>query len=81
MYDLSNKMHTGNFPDNRTYSFVPHITIAQNLSDDEYSDVYGSISMKDIQLDDTIDRFNLVYQLENGIWTVYETFVFGKEYV
>ncbi|RYG72130.1 hypothetical protein EU245_11620 [Lentibacillus lipolyticus] len=81
LYDLSDKMHTDKFPGSRTYSFVPHITIAQKLSDDEYSDIYGSISMKDIQLEDTIDRFNLVYQLENGIWTVYETFVFGKEYV
>ncbi|TMN23145.1 YjcG family protein [Lentibacillus cibarius] len=81
LFDLSERMHTGKFPGERTYSFVPHITIAQKLSDDEYSDIYGSISMQDVQLEDKIDRFNLVYQLDNGIWTVYETFVFGKEYV
>ncbi|GAA0593377.1 YjcG family protein [Virgibacillus siamensis] len=79
LVDLFNKMQTGKFPENMEYNFVPHITIAQKLSHDEYSDVYGSLNMKDIQLEDTIDRFHLLYQLENGTWTVYESFVFGKE--
>ncbi|GAB4073975.1 YjcG family protein [Barrientosiimonas marina] len=81
LYDLAEKMQSGKFPDNRTYSFVPHITMAQDLSQDEYSDVYGSLSMKDIQLTDKIDRFHLVYQLDNGIWNVHESFIFGKEFV
>ncbi|TFJ93631.1 YjcG family protein [Lentibacillus salicampi] len=79
--DLAEKMQTGKFPENQTYSFVPHITIAQKLSEDEHSDVYGSLRMKDIQLEDPIDRFHIVYQLDNKIWTVYESFVFGKEFV
>lgn len=81
LYDMAEKMQTGKFPENQKYSYVPHITIAQKLSEDEYSDIYGSLRMKDIHLKDTIDRFHLVYQLDNGIWTVYESFVFGKEYV
>lgn len=81
MIDLHELMHQGNFPKNIEYNFVPHITIAQKLSHDEYSDVYGSMSMKNIQLEDTADRFQLVYQLDNGTWTVYESFVFGKEFV
>ncbi|WP_164669443.1 YjcG family protein [Virgibacillus doumboii] len=81
LIDLHEKMHKGNFPKNMEYNFVPHITIAQKLSHDEYSDIYGSMSMKDIQLEDKADRFQLVYQLDNGTWTVYESFVFGKEYV
>ncbi|GGK04942.1 putative phosphoesterase [Lentibacillus kapialis] len=79
--DLADTMQKGKFPENQTYSFVPHITIAQNLSEDEHSDVYGSLRMKDIQLEDTVDRFHLLYQLDNGVWTVYESFVFGKEFV
>ncbi|SFA82896.1 2'-5' RNA ligase [Lentibacillus halodurans] len=79
--DLAEKMQQGKFPENQRYSFVPHITIAQKLSHDEYSDVYGSLRMKDIQLEDKIDRFHLVYQLDNDVWTVYESFVFGKEFV
>lgn len=79
LYDLYEKMHSGKFQKNMEYSFVPHITIAQKLSHDEYSDVFGSLQMKDIQIKDKTDRFQLLYQLENGTWTVYESFVFGQE--
>jgi 2'-5' RNA ligase len=61
------------------YNFVPHITIGQDLSDDEHSDVYGQLRMLKIEHEETIDRFHLLYQLENDFWTVYETFRFGKE--
>ncbi|SDQ89352.1 2'-5' RNA ligase [Virgibacillus subterraneus] len=81
LIDLFEKMQTGKFPENMEYNFVPHITIAQKLSHDEYSDVFGSMQMKDIQFEDTVDRFQLLYQLDNGTWTVYESFVFGKEKV
>lgn len=75
---LNEKLHEGVFPSNRKYSFVPHITISQDLSDDEFSDVYGSLRMLSFDLKDEIDRFQLLYQLENGSWTVYETFKFGE---
>ncbi|MGM8364365.1 YjcG family protein [Virgibacillus sp. W0181] len=81
LIDLNAKMHQGKFPEKQEYSFVPHITIAQKLSEDEYSDVFGTLQMMDIQFEEEIDRFQLCYQLENGTWTVYETFVFGKEIV
>jgi 2'-5' RNA ligase len=61
------------------YAFVPHITIGQELSNDEHSDVYGSLRMTRINHEETVDRFHLLYQLENGSWTVYETFRLGKE--
>ncbi|MDF2858869.1 MAG: hypothetical protein K0Q87_4720 [Neobacillus sp.] len=61
------------------YAFVPHITIGQKLSNDEHSDVYGSLRMTSINHEETVDRFHLLYQLENGSWTVYETFRLGKE--
>jgi 2'-5' RNA ligase len=81
LIDLYAKMHSGKFPRNQEYAFVPHITIAQSLSHDEYSDVYNSLRMKKIEIEDKIDRFQLMYQLNNGSWTVHETFVFGKEFV
>ncbi len=64
---------------NLEYAFVPHITIGQKLSNDEHSDVYGSLQMKRFDHEETIDRFHLLYQLENGSWTVYETFRLRKE--
>lgn len=67
------------FKDGNEFSFIPHITIGQNLSDDEHSDIYGSLRMRDVSFEETIDRIHLLYQLENGQWTVYETFRLGKE--
>ncbi|RLQ97154.1 YjcG family protein [Falsibacillus albus] len=76
---LHKEMHTNFFGEDPEYSFVPHITIAQKLSDDEHSDVYGSLRMLGVEHEEVIDRFHLLYQLENGSWTVYETFRLGKE--
>lgn len=64
---------------NLEYAFVPHITIAQNLSNDEHSDVYGQLRMMKVDHEETVDHFHLLYQLENGLWTVYETFRLGKD--
>lgn len=75
---LYDQMHGGEFPQNAKYTFVPHITIAQQLDEAEYSDVLGSVQMQGITFEDKIDRFQLLYQLENGSWTVYETFVLGE---
>lgn len=77
--ELVDKMYTGKFPTEMEHPFVPHITIAQNLIEDELSDVLGSLKMKTFDFKDTIDRFHLFYQLENGAWSVHESFVFGVE--
>ncbi|MGN1401553.1 MAG: YjcG family protein [Bacillus sp. (in: firmicutes)] len=61
------------------YNFVPHITLAQNLSNDEHSDVFGQMSLLQLRHEEMIDRIHLLYQLENGSWTVYETFRLEKE--
>lgn len=61
------------------YPFVPHITIGQKLSNDEHSDVFGALRMTHINHEENIDRFHLLYQLENGSWTVFETFRLRKE--
>lgn len=61
------------------YAFVPHITIGQKLSNDEHSDVYNSLKMHSLNHEELVDRFHILYQLENGQWTVYETFRLGKE--
>jgi 2'-5' RNA ligase len=64
---------------NLEYAFVPHITIGQKLSNDEHSDVYGQLRMTSVEHEETVDRFHLLYQLDNGSWTVYETFRLGKD--
>ncbi|WP_407271018.1 YjcG family protein [Radiobacillus sp. PE A8.2] len=79
LLDVNERLHSGKLPKDQAFAFVPHITIAQKLSDDEFSDVFGSLQMQQFDLEETADRFQLMYQLENGSWTVFETFKFGEE--
>ncbi|WP_066294848.1 YjcG family protein [Bacillus sp. FJAT-29937] len=77
--ELQNELNTKINIDNSEYAFVPHITVGQKLSNDEHSDVYGTLRMNQFNYEDSVDRFHLLYQLENGSWTVYETFRLGRE--
>lgn len=61
-----------------TYAYVPHLTIGRDLSDDELHDLTGQMSMAKIDLTSEVDRFHLIYQLEDGIWSVYQTFLLKK---
>lgn len=54
--------------------FVPHITIGQKLSASEHDDIFGQLRMFGVNEQESIDRIHLVYQLEDGSWTTYETF-------
>lgn len=79
LVQLHEQMHSGKFPEESPYPFGPHVTIAQELTNDEYSDIYGSLQMKEVSFEDKIENFSLVKQAEDGTWEVYETFTFGKE--
>lgn len=61
------------------HAFVPHITLGQNLSNDEHLDMYSSLKMRSFNHKETADRFHLLYELENGSWTVLETYRLGKD--
>ncbi|MCL6617480.1 MAG: YjcG family protein [Anoxybacillus ayderensis] len=76
---LHEKLHRPPFVEQTDYAFVPHITIARDLSNDEYSDVFGRFNMQSVYFEEQVDRFHLLYQLENGSWSAYETFHLGKE--
>ncbi len=54
--------------------FVPHITIAQDLTASEHDDIFGQLRMIGVDEKDTIDRIHLLYQLEDGSWTTYDTY-------
>jgi len=75
LFDQINSSFFGTPPE---YAFVPHITIGQQLSNSEHADVYGQLSLQKVEHSEIIDRFHLLYQLDNGVWTVYETFLLGK---
>ncbi|WP_096435646.1 YjcG family protein [Alteribacter populi] len=75
---LRNRLNSGKLEHHYDYKFVPHITIGQQLDNDECSDVFGRLKMESINHEELVDRFSLLYQLDNNMWTVYETFRLGK---
>jgi len=77
--NLYDRLHSGSLSQESPYAFVPHITIGQGLSDDEHLDVYSQLKLVNVSHSEVVDRFHLMYQLDNDTWTVYETFRFGKE--
>jgi 2'-5' RNA ligase len=60
----------------RPYHFNPHLTIAQQLGDDELHDVLASLKKTELDLTSCIDRVHLLYQTDNQSWTVHQTFLF-----
>ncbi|AIC94127.1 MULTISPECIES: 2'-5' RNA ligase family protein [Shouchella] len=73
---LNEKLYQEPFPTDRAHSvFIPHITIAQKLQQAEHDDIVGQLKMIDVSHQETIDRIQLLYQLDNESWTVYETFL------
>nr|WP_106783871.1 YjcG family protein [Lysinibacillus timonensis] len=59
---------------NPKHVFVPHITIAQELTASEHDDIFGQLRMIGVDEKDIIDRIHLLYQLEDGSWTTFETY-------
>lgn len=76
--ELHKRLNSGKLEFDMEHSFVPHITIGQEMMYDEMQDVIGRLKMESISHEETIDRFSLLYQLEDGTWTAYETFKLGK---
>lgn len=61
----------------RKYAFVPHITIGQQMPDDELHDIYNRLKMNPFHFTFLVDRFHLLYQLENQTWTIHQSFNLG----
>ena len=72
---LHEKINSDPIYHERRFDYTPHLTIGQDLSNDELHDVYGSLRMKKFDLTSIVDRFHLLYQLENESWTVYQSFL------
>lgn len=76
---LFDALHTDDLPGESEFNFVPHITVAQELAEDEISDVFGSLQMKHVQFEDTITAFHLCLQDEEGTWSAIETYALKGE--
>ncbi|MFP7168816.1 2'-5' RNA ligase family protein [Terribacillus sp. 7520-G] len=76
---LHEKLYHGFFEGEKEYAFVPHITIAQNLSSGEYGDLYGTLKLKQFQYEEQAEQFHLLEQQADDKWIVKETFTLGEE--
>ena len=74
MLNLHKDLNHDFFGGEPEHSFIPHITIAQKLSSGEHDDIIGQLKMVGVDHKEIIDRLHLLYQLDDGSWTVYETF-------
>ncbi|MGK0576278.1 YjcG family protein [Macrococcus capreoli] len=78
LIQLHEVLNDGSFYGKNEYPFVPHFTVGQGFTSQEFEDVKGQLSMLDVSHTETIDKLSLCYQLENGTWNVKETFTFGE---
>ncbi len=76
---LYNQLNSVVLEKKQKIQFVPHITIGQNLENAEFHDVLGRLKMETIHHEEICDRIQLLHELENGTWGVYETFLLGKD--
>lgn len=75
--ELHAQLYKGKLPKETFKTFAPHITIAQDLKTDEFSDIYTSLSMKDYDYTDMIDSLQIIYESKEGSWNTYKDFIFG----
>lgn len=72
---LHDKLHVGpGLSHERKFAFVPHVTIGQEMSDDELHDIYGRLRMEQFSFDVSVKQFHLLHQLDNETWSIYQSF-------
>ena len=76
---LHEDLHSDFLGKEKEYKFVPHMTIAQNLSDKEHNDILGQLRLMRFEHEEVVDHFHLLYQTDNESWKVYETYHLGKD--
>ncbi|SNZ14250.1 2'-5' RNA ligase [Terribacillus aidingensis] len=79
LVNLHERLYQGFFDGEKKYNFVPHITIAQELSNGEYADLHGTLKLKTFQFHEEVTQFHLLEQQTDGKWTVKESFTLGEE--
>ncbi|WP_369678843.1 2'-5' RNA ligase family protein, partial [Staphylococcus equorum] len=69
------KFNNGDFHGVPDHSFVPHFTIAQGLTSQEFEDIYGQLKLAGIDYKETIEQLSLVYYDEKDEkWKVLDNF-------
>ena len=71
---LHQKLHSPPFSSEMAHTFVPHITIAQDLPKAENDDLIGQLKMSGFSHSEIISEFHLIQQQEDGRWNIVKTF-------
>ncbi|UDI78695.1 2'-5' RNA ligase family protein [Staphylococcus taiwanensis] len=72
---LFDKFNTEDFHGEAEHPFVPHFTIAQGLSSQEFEDIYGQVELAGVDHKETIDELSLLsYDEDDDKWKVIDTF-------
>lgn len=72
---LFNQFNNGDFYGVAYHTFVPHFTIAQGLTSQEFEDIYGQLKLAGIDYKETIEQLSLVYYDEKEEkWKVLENY-------
>lgn len=74
LHHLHQQLHDNEWKQKPKYDFVPHLTIGQNMTDDELHDVYSRLRMRDIEFTTKVEQIHLVRQRDNGIWEEADAF-------
>ena len=75
---LFDAFNDGSFHGQNAHPFVPHFTIGQGFTTQEFEDVFSQLQFAEHSHEEIVDKISLCYQLENGTWNVLETFKLGK---
>ncbi len=72
---LFNQFNTEDFYGIAEHPFVPHFTIAQGLTSQEFEDIYGQVKLAGVDHREIIEELSLLqYSEEEDKWTIIETF-------
>ena len=75
--ELDNRFNSGDFYGQPEHSFVPHFTIAQGLTSQEFEDIFGQVKLAGIDYEETISELTLLkYNDEADKWETIDTFSF-----
>ncbi|MBT2829986.1 hypothetical protein HIR68_08855 [Staphylococcus coagulans] len=78
LVDLFNRFDGDDFYGKSEHPFVPHFTIAQGLTSQEFEDIYGQVRLAGVDHKETIEQISLMkYDDTEDEWKEIETYSLG----
>ncbi|EIT84640.1 hypothetical protein A374_14970 [Fictibacillus macauensis ZFHKF-1] len=75
---LHEQLYDGPLTHEQPYNFVPHLTLAQKLSDVEHADVLERLKMVTVEHEEIVHEIHLLkFDHDKERWNVYKTFSLG----